>query len=37
MKSKWITHKGRKLFFADYANFAGQYDRLKAEIEHVTA
>jgi hypothetical protein len=37
MKSKWITHKGRKIFFADYSNFSGQYDLLKAEIDHVTA
>jgi len=26
MKSKWITHQGRKIFFADYSGFAGQYD-----------
>ena len=37
MKSKWTSHQGRKIYFADYSNFAGQYDRLKAEIDHVTA
>ncbi len=37
MKSKWITHKGKKIFFADYSNFKGQTDRFKAEIADVTA
>jgi hypothetical protein len=36
MKSKWITHKGRKIYFADYSNFTGRYEDLKAEIGGVT-
>jgi hypothetical protein len=37
MKSKWIMHKDRKIFFADYSNFADQHDSFKAEIDSVTA
>ncbi len=37
MKSKWIQHKGQDIFFADYSNFTGQYDLLKAEIGFVTS
>jgi len=36
MKSKWIRHKDKAIFFADYSNFTGKYDLLKAEIDYVT-
>jgi hypothetical protein len=37
MKSNWITHNGKRLYFADYSNYTGRYDQLKAEIEGVTS
>jgi hypothetical protein len=37
MKSKWITHQNKPIFFADYSDFSGRYDQLKTEIDGVTA
>ena len=33
MKSRWMTHKGKKIFFADYSHL--NLDELKAEISSV--
>jgi hypothetical protein len=37
MKSKWITHKGKKILFADYSNFEHDSESLFAEVEAVDA
>lgn len=35
MKSKWITHRGKRIMVADYANFAIDLPALQAEINAV--
>ena len=37
MKSKWIEHKGKRIFYADFANFAYDVRALEAEIEEAEA
>ena len=37
MKSHWITHQGRRIFYADYADFGADMDALKAELSAVVA
>jgi len=37
MKSKWIEHKGKKLFFCDYTGFKITSEELKSEVEQVAA
>jgi len=37
MKSKWITYKGKKVFYCDYSNFQGDLQALRAENEAVDA
>jgi hypothetical protein len=36
LKSKWIEHKGKKIFFADYSNFTN-LESLKAEVDYATS
>jgi hypothetical protein len=35
MKSKWITHQGKRIMFADYTNFGIDTSALQAEINAV--
>jgi hypothetical protein len=37
MKSRWITHKGKQIFFVDFANFGTDNAGLRAEGQAVTA
>ena len=37
MKSKWIEHKGKRIFYADFANFGYDVDALEAEMKEVDA
>ena len=37
MKSRWVTHKGIRIFLADYSSFTQNYEGLKKEIDYVTA
>jgi hypothetical protein len=37
MKSHWITHQGRRMFYADYSNFGTNLDALQAELDTVVA
>ena len=37
MKSTWITHKEKKIFYADYSDFEKDFKKLKAEIDHANA
>ncbi len=32
MKSKWITHKGERLFYSNYSNFGDDLDALAEEV-----
>jgi hypothetical protein len=36
MKSKWIEHNEKKIFFCNYAGFMLNYAGLKAEVEQAT-
>lgn len=36
MKSKWIEHKGKKIFFADYSGF-NDFETFKAEVDYATS
>ena len=36
MKSKWIDHKGKRLFFADYSNF-NDFESFKEEVDYSTS
>jgi hypothetical protein len=36
MKSRWITHKGRKILYADYAGFKNDSHALLEEMEAAT-
>ena len=33
MKSRWMTHKGKRIFHADFSGFGQDINGLKAEIE----
>ncbi len=35
MKSHWITHKGKKIFYADYSNLGADTASLRAEAQAV--
>ncbi len=35
MKSRWITHKGKRIFIADYSNFGMDSAALKVELDAV--
>lgn len=35
MKSKWITHKGRRIFYCDFSGFGRDTAALETEIEAV--
>ena len=37
MKSRWITHLGRQILYADYAGFKNDTDALLTEMEAATA
>lgn len=37
MKSTWITHKGKKIFYADYSDFGKDFIKLKAEVIYVNS
>lgn len=34
MKSTWITHNGKKIFYADYSDFGKEFQKLKAEVDY---
>jgi len=34
MKSTWITHNGKKILFADYADFEKEFKKFKAEVDY---
>ena len=36
MKSKWIEHKGKRIFFADYSNFK-DFELFKEEVDYSTS
>ena len=35
MRSKWIEHKGIKIFYQDFSGFFYDYDAVKAELIEV--
>lgn len=37
MRSKWIEHKGKKIFFQDFSNLEYDTDAIKRELEQVQA
>jgi hypothetical protein len=37
MKSTWITHKEKKIFYADYSDFGKEFQKLKAEVDYANA
>lgn len=37
MKSYWVEHKGKRIFFADYSDFGGDHDRLQREVDDAVA
>jgi hypothetical protein len=37
MKSKWINHKEKKIFFADYSDFEKDFEKLKKEVTQANA
>jgi hypothetical protein len=37
MKSTWITHKDKKIFYADYSDFEKDFKRLKTEVDYANA
>jgi hypothetical protein len=37
MKSHWITHQGRRIFYADYSNFGTNLAALQVELDAVAA
>ena len=37
MRSKWIEHKGKKIFFQDFSNLESDTEALKQELEQVQA
>jgi hypothetical protein len=37
MKSKWITHKGKQIFFVDLSGFGRQSDALQEELMQAEA
>ena len=37
MRSKWIEHKGKKIFFQDFSGLLYDTDALKKELTHVQA
>ncbi len=36
MKSRWMTHRGEKIFYADYSGFGLDVEALQVELEAVT-
>ena len=36
MKSKWIDHQGKKILYADYADFGTDSEALKLEVDYIT-
>ena len=34
MKSKWITHNGKKILYADYSDFGKEFQKLKPEVDY---
>lgn len=37
MRSRWIEHKGKKIFFQDFSNLEGDTKAIKQELEQVQA
>jgi len=37
MRSKWIEHKGKKIFFQDFSNLQYNTEAIKKELEQVQA
>jgi hypothetical protein len=37
LKSTWINHKGKKIFYADYSYLEKDFDKLKAEVNSANA
>lgn len=37
MKSKWVEHNGKKIFFQDFANYFYNAEAVKKELEEVQA
>ncbi|MEZ0397036.1 MAG: hypothetical protein ABWK53_11490 [Anaerolineales bacterium] len=37
MKSHWIEHKGKRIFFADYSGFGTDSEALRQEVEAAVA
>ena len=37
MKSRWIEHRGKRVFLADWAGFGYDVDALEAEVEEMNA
>ena len=37
MKSKWITNKEKKIFYADYSNFEKDFQKLKPEVAYANS
>ena len=35
MRSKWIEHKGKKIFFQDFSNLESDTEAIKQELEQV--
>ena len=35
MRSKWIEHKGKKIFYQDFSSFFYNYDAVKDELNEV--
>ena len=33
MKSHWLEHKGKRIFFADYSGFGRDFEALRLEVE----
>jgi hypothetical protein len=37
MKSTWVSHKGKKIFYADYSDFEKDFQKLKIEVSYANA
>jgi hypothetical protein len=37
MKSKWITNKEKKIFYADYSEFGKDFQKLKPEVAYANS
>jgi hypothetical protein len=37
MKSHWIEHKGKRIFYADYSNFGGDSVAVEEELKEASA